>query len=140
GDGCEDHVDCCYACEWDVDAAVWAGCWWAREVGECETDCDRPEDHGRDREHQVNVQSGVDRLRGLAADGVGSAFFPAVQADVDFEEDDGDEENRAERDLRPLMKCIAAAYFDFEDAPRKYRDDGEHREEHDVDHERRPRP
>ena len=88
----------------------------------------------------MNVQRGVDDLSRTSANGVGRAFFPAVQADVDLEQNHDNEQDRAERDLRPFVKLVAAANFHLIDAPGEHEHDADHRQAHDVDHQRRARP
>ena len=62
-----------------------------------------------------------------------------MQSDVDFEQNHDNEQNRAERDLRPFVKLVTMAELHLVDAPGEHEHDANHCEAHHVDHQRRAR-
>ena len=66
----------------------------------------------------------------------GRPVFPAVDSDVDFEENHGGEQDDAENHLDPLVKLITVAILDLGDAPAEHQHDGEHGEEQEIEHQR----
>ena len=62
----------------------------------------------------------------------GGSIFPAVEADIDFEENYGREEDDGQRDLRPLVERVTSAHLHLVNAPREDDYDDEHRETEHV--------
>ena len=75
---------------------------------------------------------------GVAAELARGPLFPAVEPDVDFEDDHGRQQHDAQTDLDPLVKLVAPAILDLIDAPREDDDDHAHGEHQHVEHEGRP--
>ncbi len=112
----------------------------AGEVAERAGDDDDPEEERGDGEGEMDGETDAGGRRpfvcGVKVGRRGGAMFPAVDADVELEEHDGDEEDAGHDELQLLVQIVTVADFDEINADGEDGHDDEHRQKDDIEHQR----